>query len=240
MLLGSFELKRRVIVAAAGMAIGIAAWYYGWTRHSGDVGAAPRVQAVPLLQLTGRAAGDLLREQAEYFDPTPLFFPTPQNFGQDRVIAGLGRKPSAGFADFGPSFRFTEKLGAYGLSADAAPQRPEDLLTFADEAPFAGMGRADFVVAPLPPRSAFVEVKSLMGGGLVYRQAITDVALPQAEFAPLEFLLLVSANGIVGEPLITTNSGSEQVDQFFRDYLVKSLRIGERLPPGKYAVCVGP
>lgn len=238
MKVGSVVIKRRVVVAAVGVAMGIASWY-AWSFRPSAVIRTPAPAPTPVLQLTGRAAGDLLREQAEYFDPTPLFFPTSLNYGQGRPIGALGREPSEGFVDYAPDFRFTEKLAAYGLSADPAPQRPEDLLTFADESPFAGIGRTPLAFPRLQERRGFVEVKSLKGGVVVLRQTLQELSLPVEDFAPVEFLLLIGANGVVGEPLITTNSGLDQVDSYLREYLVKSYRIGERLPPGKYAVSVG-
>jgi len=49
----------------------------------------------------------------------------------------------------------------------------------------------------------------------------------------------VSSAGLVGEPVLTTSSEGEDVDNFFRDYLVQSYRLGERLRPGTYRVLVG-
>jgi hypothetical protein len=56
----------------------------------------------------------------------------------------------------------------------------------------------------------------------------------------MDFLALVGNSGFVGEPLMTSGSGSEEVDGAVRDYLVKALRLGDRLPPGRYVVSVGP
>jgi hypothetical protein len=60
----------------------------------------------------------------------------------------------------------------------------------------------------------------------------------------MEFLILVSNAGIVGEPVLMTGSRWEEVDEevdaFFRSYLVKTFRLGERLSPGRYRVLVGP
>lgn len=239
MRLGPIEIKRRAAVAAIGIVLATSGWFFR-ARRGLTESIPPPVAPTPVLKLTGRAAGDLLREQAEYFDPTPLFFPTPHNFGQGRVVGALQREPSEGFGDFPPSLRFQGKLPAFGLLQDLAPQKPEELLTFNDEDPFAGFGRAEVPVANLKERSAHVEVKALMDGRIVFGQDLVSLALPKAEFMPLEFLVLVGSNGVIGEPLLTANSGSEQVDAFFREYLVKSFRLGERLEPGKYAVTVGP
>lgn len=239
MRIGQIEVKRRALVATIGILLATGGWLL-WSRRDMTKPAPVRASPAPVLKLTSRAAGDLLREQAEYFDPTPLFFPTPQNFGQGRVVGALQREPSEGFSDFPPSFRFLDKLTTYGLPPEIAPRRPEQLLSLDDEDPFAGFGRVDLPVSELKQRSASVEVKSLVNGQLVLGQDLIGLDLPRSEFVPLEFLVLVESNGVIGEPLLTSNSGSDQIDSFFRDYLVKTYRLGERLAPGKYAVIVGP
>ena len=85
-----------------------------------------------------------------------------------------------------------------------------------------------------------MEVKSLENNRLVISEALTGLGVPRTEFAPLEFLVLASASGLVGEPLLLVNSGSEPVDTFFRTYLVQGYRLGSRLSPGKYLVRIGP
>lgn len=240
MRVGRIEIKHRAVVALLGMAVATGAWYF-WARSRMPRPVEIRPEAPPVLQITGRAAGDLLREQAEFFDPTPLFFPTPQNFGQGRPIGALRREPAEGFGEFPPDLQFErQKLPVYGLDDEPAPERPVDILGRGDEAPFAGFGQSDLQPAPLPERSGFVEVKALADGRLALSGALAAGVLPPVEFAPLEFLVVVGVNGVVGEPLLIRNSGSEQVDAFLRDYLVKSFRLGERVGPGKYVVAVGP
>jgi hypothetical protein len=51
---------------------------------------------------------------------------------------------------------------------------------------------------------------------------------------------VVSSAGLIGDPILVTGSGWEEVDTFFRSYLVKTFRLGERLNPGRYRVLVGP
>jgi len=69
-----------------------------------------------------------------------------------------------------------------------------------------------------------------------------EVTLPagQLEWQPAEFLVCVTAEGLLGRPVETVSSDVEDVDAFFRDYLTNTLRLGERLPPGMYRVVVGP
>ena len=68
------------------------------------------------------------------------------------------------------------------------------------------------------------------------------VLLPagQPDWQPAEFLIAVTPAGLLGRPVETVSSDVEDVDVFFRDYLARTLRLGERLPPGFYRVVVGP
>jgi hypothetical protein len=60
----------------------------------------------------------------------------------------------------------------------------------------------------------------------------------------MEFLVVVSSSGIVGDlvqmPSSVLGEVDEKADAFFRSYLVKTFRLGERLNPGRYRVVVGP
>lgn len=240
MRLFSFEIKRRAVVAIVGAAGATVAWYF-WAGTRIPSAPEPVPEARPIVRVTGSSAGDLLREQAEYLDPTPLFFPTPHNFGFQREVRARRREPGEGFSNFPARLAFDEqRIVSYALEAESVPRGPKDVLALGDEAPFAGFGEAELPLPPLPVRGGHIEVKSLSDGGLALVAGLSPGALPKVEFSPLEFLVLVGLNGIVGEPLLTRNSGSEQVDAFVRDYLVKSFRLGERLAPGKYAVSVGP
>jgi hypothetical protein len=59
-------------------------------------------------------------------------------------------------------------------------------------------------------------------------------------WAPLEFLATVEAAGLVAPLTLTGRSGVDEVDAFFRNYLVRTFRLGERLPPGFYRITVSP
>jgi len=242
MKIGSWEIRRRVLVTFATSLVAAASWHSWRMRTEPAVTAAP-VRETPraFVRVGGHTEGNLLREQAVYSDPTPLFFPTEQNYGQGREVTALQRQPGEEFRTFPASYQFPEqKLPAYGVESDVAPARAADMLSRGDLAPFAGFGEAGRQLPALASRVGFIEVKSLMSGEIVRSQPLAEVELPQREFAPVEFLVAVVPGGVIGEPLLTASSGSEQVDTFVRDYLVKALRIGAVLEPGKYAVSVGP
>jgi hypothetical protein len=113
-----------------------------------------------------------------------------------------------------------------------------------------GLGRGETLVVPLPPRGAFVEIVATRTG----RRALSAQAMTQVEklaadarppgdrpWQPFEFLAAVDPAGLVG-PLVIVEprSGVEEVDRYFQDYLVQTVRVGERLKPGFYRISVGP
>jgi hypothetical protein len=247
MLIGKIEVKRRVWIGLA-FALAVTGAWLMWTRAKPPVVAAVPPGPAPFVRLTGAGtgAGDrVLRERAELFDPTPLFFPTEWNFGQRPLPESMQRQPGQVFENFGANFTFGEQdIKAYGAEAAAAPERLEDVLEQGNEAPFGGIGQIDSPRVPLPERSSFLEVKELSDGKIIISQALKELILPRSDFAPMEFLVVVSSAGIVGEPVLMTGSRWEEVDEevdaFFRSYLVKTFRLGERLSPGRYRVLVGP
>ena len=67
----------------------------------------PRPVIMPAVRLTKTGAelsDQLLRDRAEYFDPTPLFFPTEWNYGQGAMWESRRREPGQVFGDVEPKF----------------------------------------------------------------------------------------------------------------------------------------
>jgi len=106
--------------------------------------------------------------------------------------------------------------------------------------PYSGMGRTDPAIAPLPTRGARVDVVSARDGSQTLSLVVPVEQLSRAVWQPLEFLLAVDAAGLIGPPVLMAQSSDEQLSKIFQDLLVKGLRLGDRLPPGVYQVCVGP
>jgi len=94
-----------------------------------------------------------------------------------------------------------------------------------------------------PAQSDLIEIREV-GTGRTVRvpNLAANVVLPvgPAEWQPAEFLVCVTAEGLLGTPVETVSSDVEDVDVFLRDYLANTLRLGERLAPGMYRVIVGP
>jgi hypothetical protein len=98
-------------------------------------------------------------------------------------------------------------------------------------------------LTPLRPRTAILEISEVGTGRVVQVPNIgSGIVLPagQTEWQPAEFLVCVTTEGLLGRPVETVSSDVEDVDAFFRDYLEKTLHLGERLTPGMYRVVIGP
>ncbi|HVT74416.1 MAG TPA: hypothetical protein VHD61_14875 [Lacunisphaera sp.] len=245
--MGKLEVKRRVWIGLA-FAVAVTTAWWAWLRTR-----QPPVEQViaakpPFVQLAGTgndAGGRMLRERVELMDPKPLFFPTEWNYGQRPLRESMRRQPGDVFGSFPPNLEFGGKgVRAYGTEGVAAPEKLADVLAQGNDVPFDGMGQVDAAVAGLGPRSAFLEVRSLQRGDLVVHQTLVDLVLPRPDFPPMEYMIAVSSVGVIGDPVLMIGSEGEEVDErvdsFFRSYLVKGIRLGERLVPGNYRVLIGP
>jgi hypothetical protein len=198
--------------------------------------------SIELTRLNESSADLLLAEEATLFDPTPMFLPTQWNSGQNALPDNLIRVPGRSFQDYPPKLIYREASLALSLpSGRGLPDRAVEVLAKLDlESPLMALGKEDASLAKLEGRMAQIEVTSAKTGQRVLVTAVQSAAVPGEEWQPLEFLVAIDPAGVVGAPVITERSGSEPVDRFFRDYLAKTMRVGERLAPGAYRVLVGP
>lgn len=225
-----------IVLAGAG-------WWI-WSRQAGvqpdRASARPPEPFVQIAGSGGAAADRVLQERAEFFDPSPMFLPTARNAGYEALPQRLVVQPGQVFLNFSPKLRVAEaNLPSYGSDAVTAPEGLTDVMARASEAPFAGLGEGANPARRVEPRAAFMEVKSIQGSSLIHT-SLLDAAVPRSDFAPLEFLATVSASGLVVQPLLVAGSGADEVDSFFRDYLGKGFRLGEKLAPGVYRIVIGP
>ena len=243
MLIGKIQIKRRVWVSLVFALTAIGSWW-AWTRENALLIAQAVPAKQPLLRVAkgGSETGDkLLRERAEYFDPTPLFFPTALNFGQGPLRESMRRQPGQVFGTFGAKFVSDEQNPKLGVVASAAPLvRLADVVEYGNEAPFAGIGEAEAMRPSLPQRDGFIEVRALRDGKIIVAQSLTGILAARVDFSPLEFMVIVSSAGVVAEPVLMTGSGRDDIDAGMRSYLVQSFRVGERVSPGIYRILIGP
>lgn len=198
---------------------------------------------VGLSIINGGAGESLLQQETTLRDPTPLFLPTPLNAGEGAIPTAEQREPGGGFSGYQPKLIFAEnELQLQLKSPVAVPGSPvqafgADQQTAADW----GMGRLDSAATPLAKRGAFVEVLAAGDGRSLLAQALTEARPPgETPWQPLQFLVGIDATGVVGSPILTESSRVAAVDRYFQNFVVETLRIGERLGPGFYRISIGP
>lgn len=193
-------------------------------------------QTVTLVSGQDKAVND----ESVLLDPTPLFLPTKWNATQRELAAP---EPGGRFRGYdAPRFSFAENELMLGLPAPiAVPAGPADaVVAEAAGAALVGFGRTNSPVATLESRGAFVEIVAAGTGRKVLAQAIPGAPRGEGAWQPVEYVARVDAAGLVGPLVVTMRSGIEEVDGYFANYLVRTLRVGERLAPGFYRIGVGP
>mgnify|MGYP006194076769 FL=1 len=85
-----------------------------------------------------------------------------------------------------------------------------------------------------------VEIVAAASGRSVLAQVILERPPVSGEWQPVEFMAAVDASGLIGPLVVTTRSGLEEVDSFFSNYLIRTLRFGSRIGPGFYRISIGP
>ena len=144
MRIGNLKVKRRVWIGAL-IAVAVTGAWGLWTRARRQVAAVAAPGRAPFVRLagTGTGGGDrVMRERAELYDPTPLFFPTEWNFGQQPLPASLRRQPGQVFGSFEANYTFPEQnLKAYGTEELAVPEKLSDVLAQGNEDPLPAWDR---------------------------------------------------------------------------------------------------
>jgi hypothetical protein len=198
-------------------------------------------KSLPAKGVTLVREGDrVVTDESILLDPTPLFLPTKWNSTQ----RDLPRREAVGrFQGYDtPKFTFAENELKLRLPppikvpASVAEAVAEDIRA----SPLVGFGRKDSTIEPPPPRGGFVEIVETRTGRKVLAQSISTGPSGTAAWQPMEYLARIDAAGLVGRPVVTSRSGVDEVDAFFANYLVRTLRIGERLEPGFYRISIGP
>jgi hypothetical protein len=87
-----------------------------------------------------------------------------------------------------------------------------------------------------------VEATIIATGEKLLRNELAIEARPRGDkpWEPVEFQAVVNTSGLVVPLVVTKSSGVEEVDAHFRNFLARSFRIGQRLPPGFYRITVAP
>lgn len=197
---------------------------------------------IGLTRLVKKGEGSVVAEEAQFFDPTPLFLPTEWNTDQNILPRSILRDPSQMFPDFPSRLNFEEE--ALALEFQDVLQLPDNssdtIAVLSGEMPFMGMGQGNAEIGVLEPRGSYISVKSADGQADILSEALPDAQPPEGNWRPIELLAAVNTAGLIGSLSFVERSGVEEVDLYFRNYLVGTLHLGERLAPGFYRIVVGP
>lgn len=242
---------RRAWGLAAGIAAGAMLALFTLVRFSEPVVSeqdkvqgevVPGGVSLGLTRLDPTAGNALLNEEAMLFDPTPLFLPTEWNVGHNTLPDSLMRDFGHSFRDYPAQLTFDEVGVALGFPppVEVPAKATEVLPLLGTHQPFAGFGRTDARVGSLPERGARIDVMAARDGSEALSLVVPVGQAPAGLWQPMEFLVAVDAAGLVGPPVPMVQATDERLGATLQEMLAKSLRLGERLGPGFYRVCVGP
>ena len=208
------------------------------------------ILAAPQVQIAKSATGDaVLTEELALRDMRPLFLPTERNVTVREPRREPGRtfladdtlKLSFGDADLDvdaglpPVATINGKRAQEAASLDAVGRD-------AGDAALHGFGRAAATVEAVRPRGAAIDVVAVASGHEVLSAQLAVEARPPGNkpWEPLELLAAVDAAGLIAPLVVTSSSRVDEVDAYFRNFLARGYRIGDRLPPGFYRITVSP
>jgi len=204
----------------------------------------PNPTSVAIARADNKGGSAALLAQVEIYDQKPLFLPTPINNSDPALPATLRREPGSVFKTISPQLTFAEYEMSIVLPEPITVPRNviEALHTGETANPFFSFGRINYPYTPLPKRLAFVEVVQAKSGRTVLAAPLSAVPnnnLPLVDWQPVEMVVAIVNSGIVGTPTVTSGSGFEEVDDYFRAFIAKQFRLGARLPPGFYMLRIG-
>ena len=217
MKIAGFQIKRRIFVTLGLMVLVTGATYY-WNRASQTAlpgGRGNAVEAFVKFDGSKGGAGDpLMEEKADYFDPTPLFLPTSRNYGQGALPTAVVKQPGQVFGDFEPKLNLLSGKGLpdYGGGSSPVVSALPDVLARGNDVPFAGFAQDDRDRQFIYARQGFIEVKALKSGIVAVAEPITGKGLPQADYQPIEFIVAIGSEGLIGDPVMVTGSGRDDID----------------------------
>ena len=198
----------------------------------------------PKIVLVNPAAVD--KERAELENLEPLFLPTDHNTSVLDLPPKARREPGSMSFSFSAKALVPETGG--GVTLPEPIPVPASLVAAVEVGekpnPFPELGMTDVTLPTVSKRLGFVQVRQARTGSLALSEDIPPTAeavFAESDWAPVEYLVAVSAAGVVGDPIVIDRIvESEDVENYFRTFLVKRLRLGARLSPGFYTVAVGP
>jgi hypothetical protein len=210
----------------------------------------PRTATAPAVRMARPDDADLLlKQEAELRDLRPLFLPTERN----AALAEPRLEPGRTFLE-NENLKLTFSDAEVQVAKDLPPvatlngkptESAAPVDAFATDAAgtsLLGFGRAKAEVAPFESRGGCIEVTAAEDGRHVLSAVLPIELRPPGgkPWTPLEFMAFVDAAGLASPLVVTEGSRVDEVDVYFRNFLARQFRIGERLPPGFYRITVAP
>lgn len=230
------------VPVSAVVAVGVVA-AVAWLQlpeNEGGASASGTLPSLGLTRLDSALAKELLAEKLAAYDPAPLFIPSPMNSNEPPLPDSARSGAGGPFVPVPPELTKTGPVKF--LLPVPLPQDPVAGLRLTERAddPLA-LRRSDTVGEPLKARLGQVQAVTLDSGQVVLTLELPlSTGSPQADWQPLELMGAVTRAGLSGGLVVTSSSGSAEIDEYFRSHLAENVRIGERLSPGFYAFRVGP
>lgn len=204
-----------------------------------------RVTKVSLLAVDPEGQGRLLKEQLEFSDTAPLYFPTRWNVANAENIRLPLKSPGDIFESYAPRLAYSTFGAASLVDLPILSIESPDRALASFQPDFTRVaGRVDRVVMPPEPRIAMVEVFDVRRGTKIFETRVTEVPngtdLAGPDWQPAEWVVLLDAVGPVGEAMMTRSSGSDSVDDALQSLVNHQLGLDKHLSPGYYTVLIGP
>ena len=109
---------------------------------------------IGLTRLAQQGEGRVVAEEAQFFDPTPLFLPTEWNSDQKPLPPSVLNDPGEMFAHFPSKLQFAEEGETLKFKDPIqTPDQPSDtIIVLENEITFRGMGHGDVEIGNLEAR----------------------------------------------------------------------------------------
>lgn len=243
--------RRQTIWRTAGAAVlGVSLAWVGLRvtlpeRTAGSAGAG-----VPWLEVkTPESVADtVLQERLTLLDPTPLFLPSPMSSGRQGIDAQVNINFSdEALRDFAPRLMVADwARGGLDLSAVGGnAYGPAEAIGQGElRFPFLGMGRRVEPVSSLPGRWAVAAVYGDRKQGVQKEFAlpasVSSATMRSVLWAPMELMVTVAPDGLLGDPELCGSSGVSEVDDYVIDVVRSVCSMGGDLKPGTYWLVVAP
>ena len=229
-------------VAVSAVVASLLIWAVAMLPSVGEAPSVVKEAKLPRLGIARISQGEvteLLTEKIMAYDPAPLFIPSGMNSSGAELPVVI-RPGLEGPFDELPA-RFTRSVPLSFPSNLKTPRNPiEGLRRRGSYDSLLALARTEEVELKRDGFVGRIEVFKVDGGELV--RAVdwsNDTVTKLEDWNPLELMGAVTQEGFVGELVVTTSSGSSEIDDNFRSLLKKNMLFEARLPVGFYTFRVG-